>query len=192
MVFIKDNFLPEETFVWLNNLAKQNAVKSLQNIKFNKNRLSKFYTKEKTAWDHTEPNCSLNILRQTYGNQIVDIFNKIENECKENNIQLLEYKKMFFLFATTGYLVPTHRDKNLLHSTMDDLSKIYKAFIFCHSVWKPEWKGELCFSNGNYLPLPNRLLIYSGDEKHWVEQVQEIGDNLRMIFAIRFGEEQYK
>lgn len=191
MVIVRDNFLPENLFFWLNNLAKNKCSQSLQAATKKSTKISKFYTESKTGWDYSLSNLQGDLVRPQYalGSHYKDIHTLILNEITKNNLIPLELDCAFFMFATTGYEIPKHFDVRYVGSKADQLKKIVKAFIFCHTEWDDSWGGELCFTSGNNSPSPNRLLIYTADEMHWVNKVNDIKENKRMIFGLRFGDE---
>jgi len=196
MVVVKDNFLSEDRFNWLKQIASKKAESSF-NIatKGNASLISKFYTKDNTGWDLSflKLKGDVTIPAHVLGKEVIHIIDDVESAIAEFDsfVKHEELVNLYFMFSIKGYEIPKHFDAVYRNSTKEDLSKIYKAFIFCHDEWSEDWGGELCFHHGEYSPLPNRLLIYSGDEEHWVKPVNDMAkDNIRKIFGLRYREEK--
>lgn len=193
MIFVVENFLSGEDFAWLNTIAKQKAAFSLELAKSNKPNIAsiKFYTENKSSWDYgfTAKNNGLPIAYAVIGKHIEKIINQTIEKIKQHDPNLEPLQTVYFMFAKEGYEIPKHLDIRRISSTTDTLKTIYKAFIFCHEKWEDDWGGELCFNSQAVRPKPNTLIVYSNDELHWVNKVNNIGDNTRMIFGIRCGEE---
>lgn len=190
MVIVKDNYLNAEDFLWLSTLAAKKANESMTISENKPSPTSKFYTNDNSAWDYTFRNLYGDMTRPTFrlGKHLLTIYDKVVNEIKPLR-PVLPVDSVYFMFARTGYKIRKHIDYRFINTPKENLNKITKAFIFCNTVWQKDWGGELCFESGNYLPLPNRLVIYTPDETHWVEEVKDIGNNVRIIFGIRFGDE---
>jgi hypothetical protein len=196
MVLIQDNFLSTEHFDWLKQVAIKKAASTF-NIasKVNPSSISKFYTQDRTGWDYNFLDLKGDITTPAHslGKQIIPIIENVEDTLVQfdNSIRREELVNAFFMFAIKGYEIPKHMDVIYSNSTKEDLSKIYKAFIFCHDEWSEDWGGELCFHKGKFAPKPNRLLIYSGDEEHWVNLMNDNAkDSIRKIFGLRYREEK--
>lgn len=191
MVIVKDNFLPKNLFSWLNSTAKNKCSESFKLATKSTTTKSKFYTENKTGWDYSINNLQGDLVRPQYvlGTNYKIVYDMILSELAINELNPLNLDSVFFMFATTGYEIPKHVDVRYLGTNINELNRIVKAFIFCHETWDNTWAGELCFKTGNYLPVPNRLLIYTADELHWVNKVNDINDNNRIIFGMRFGDE---
>ena len=58
----------------------------------------------------------------------------------------------------------------------------YSAFLYAHSEWEDDWGGELCVNSAEVLPKPNRLIVYSRDEEHWVNEVVHSNDEYQRMF----------
>ena len=191
MVIIKDNFLDEELFNWLSTLAYNKCEEVYHMALTSSNKNAKFYTKSQSAWDISYPNLDGQkvIPCKVLGVEFEEVYNKVVSELINNDIDVLPLDVVSFLFAKTGYYIPKHFDVRFLNTSTNAFKTNAKAFIFCHNVWEDNWGGELCFDSGEYIPKPNRLLIYTVDEEHWVNKVQDIYNNRRIIFGIRFGNE---
>jgi hypothetical protein len=198
MVIVKDNFLPPKKFEWLKQIASSKAKYSLKIAeRANAPFIAKFYNAEKTAWDLTYYKLygDLTMPANGIGKDIISIVDDMKNFLcgYDSAIKNEELINLTFMFAIQGYSVPRHIDIRSPSSTTEDLSKIYKIFLFCHEEWSDKWGGELCFTKGDFLPLPNRLIIYSNDEPHWVKPVKDTKDIIiRKIFGLRYREEKYE
>jgi len=195
MVYCEDNFLPLELFDWLSEKAKLKSYQSLKLLTENNNSEPvKYYTHDKKAWDLTYRNLNgnLQIPIENIGHRIPEVIelirNKLISQTSNHKLGLLD--NVHFLFSTDGYEVPKHIDKKFKSTHLIRLSKIYKAFIFCNTIWETSWGGELCFDSGHFSPLPNRLILYSIDEVHWVKKVTNNENNIRINFGMRFGDEK--
>lgn len=194
MILIEDNFLSTDDFDWLNAVAEQKADLSLQ-IAQDQNKRNvaniKFYKKDETAWDYgfIVRNTGTTIAYSAIGENIQHIINQVEKRIEQAVPSLDPLQTIFFMFSKEGYEVNKHKDIRSLNTPDEKLQKIYKAFIFCHRQWEDNWGGELCFSTETVLPKPNRLVVYSSDELHWVNKVNKIDNNRRMIFTVRYGNE---
>jgi len=196
MLIVRDNFLSPNELEWLQNIAYKKSQESY-NIatKGVNNAIAKFYTEDKTAWDfsYNDINGDLTMPSYILGNQISSIVNQISTvvAMHDDSLTKQDLVNLYFMYQIKGYEVPKHKDRRFPSTTEEELSKIYKAFLFCNKDWNKEWGGSLCFNHGSYLPIPNRLIIYSNDEGHWVEKVTEkVNNNLRIIFGLRFRKEK--
>lgn len=206
MVIVKDNFLNPELFAWLSDIAIKKADVGLTaaNKFYNKTApmaysLSKFYTinqeeNKKSGWDMsfgahlkgdlTEPKIRL-------GKQVESIVSKISDTINNaTSKEISDIESVYMLFSATGYSLPKHVDIGSSRTTIDQAQQIFRAFLFCHKEWSPNWGGELCFESKKCLPIPNRLVIYTMEEPHWVNSVTKSAKNYRIIFATSYGKEQ--
>lgn len=212
MVIIKDNFLDQSTFDWLSETAQQHAEIGLKiaNDNFDKKLLlnssmhsksihSKFYTlnqptNKKSGWDMSfgsnlkgdlvEPCIK---LKKDINPVIKQIMNSVNEDISP--LVLHPVDSVHMLFGTVGYKIREHIDIIYTNTTMQQLKPLFKVFLFCNKNWKSSWGGELCFKTTKCLPIPNRLVAYSRDESHWVNEVTEKAENYRIIFATSFGKE---
>jgi|APFre7841882654_1041346.scaffolds.fasta_scaffold41467_3 hypothetical protein len=194
MLYLKDNFLPTETFNWLNEAAiRKNEYALNVAKKGNFKSVAKFYTQDKSAWDlcYADLQGSMVTPAHGIGKNIIGVIQNIKDflgEQLQSSVPRLE--TAYLMYGKNSYTVPRHIDKNKTSSDYQELFNYYKAFIFCHNTWEEDWGGRLCFDSNKYLPKPNRLVIYSLNEFHWVEPITEKATNLRMIFGVRFGAEK--
>lgn len=192
MVYTQDNFLPLELFNWLSDKAKLKSNLSLELSGNSNNRdFAKFHKVDRTGWDitYTELNGDISIPVMEIGDKVEDILNHIKNTIKSvTGADAPKIDNVHFIFSKTGYIVKQHTDRRFQNTHPMKLSKIYKTFIFCNDVWDENWGGELCFNSGSFLPIPNRLVMYSIDEMHWVKKVNE-NNIIRTNFGCRFGQE---
>ncbi len=63
--------------------------------------------------------------------------------------------------------------------------------LYLHSIWQPEWGGEIITDSGNhYEPKPNRLVIWSRDIIHQVNPIFTPDPNyMRMVMATTWTSE---
>ncbi len=66
------------------------------------------------------------------------------------------------------------------------INQSFSSFLYMHDTWEDDWGGEICF-NGKaiILPKPNRLVVYSRDEEHWVNEFT--GDYKRMFLGLSWS-----
>ena len=185
MILSVDNFLDNETFDILNAsmLSKLDRVKC---------RKADDVGNEKSHSEaYTQLHGDILFPKMHLGVHIGPIIDKVRNYIEtEIGKSIPVVESTHYAFMNQGYLIRRHVDSISTPIDFDELAKNYKAFIFSHSKWEEEWGGHLCFKNTEkeYLPVPNRLVVYTTDEPHWTILMNEkSGDATRMIMGIRFG-----
>jgi len=189
MVIVKDNFLDDAEFAWLAQKARKvsDTMKHDLAIKgpSGKNRIWGDYNWNTCYFDlngdHTIPSVAIGKDIRPILNKMTDV---VKNKYESYTIPALN--NVFFMFSINGYETHKHRDQTYARTSEEALAATFKAFIFCNEVWKEEWGGHLCFNCSENLPKPNRLVIFSMDETHWVNLVKD-AEVERSIFGARWG-----
>jgi len=184
MILRVDNFLDNETFDILN-------ASMLSKIDSAKSRKADDVGNEKSySLAYTELHGDILFPSMHLGAHIGPIINKVRNYIETAiDKSIPDVESTHYAFMNQGYIIRRHVDSKSIPIDFDELAKNYKAFLFSHNEWEEEWGGHLCFSTEEeYLPLPNRLVVYTTDEPHWTILMNEkSGDATRMIMGIRFG-----
>lgn len=94
----------------------------------------------------------------------------------------------WFQYQTFAQKVGKHFD----HGYIDGKRpyQCFSTFIYTHLHWDVRWGGEICFHSMCLEPKSNRLVIYSRDEEHWVNEFKSTDDDyLRMFLGIDWSTE---
>jgi len=184
MYHVVDNFLNEEDFAFMQRSATQHLTKKYGK-KVSDNTMMILYS---------DSHGDLTRALIGTGTGLIPIIEKIKTSLHDFTENLNPIENIFFQYCYSGYVIPPHID--FLHtanlSNMVDLTNMagnYKAFLYCGDEWQEEWGGELCFNGIKILPIPNRLVIYTTDETHWVTEIKPNVNAVRTFFGIRFGYE---
>lgn len=193
MLYVQDNFLPDDEFIWLSNIAQQQSERCFHIANTKPNRNIKFRVENKSSWSLAFPNLKGSLVAPgtILGKPIIKIIEKMKdkmNEVDTSNIEMPIHSS-FFMFATTGYVVAPHIHRVRSSVPLNSLQKMDWAFLFCNGPWNNDWGGELCFNEGDFSPSPNRLIIYNALDKHWVKEIKNNGTTARILFSIRIGSE---
>ena len=86
----------------------------------------------------------------------------------------------WFQYMSNKQLVGKHFDNPNVNGKPTDQS--FSAFLYMHQTWEDNWGGELCFNSGTVLPKPNRLIVYSREEEHWVNEIKHTLDDYQRMF----------
>ena len=78
-------------------------------------------------------------------------------------------RMLWFQYHTINSKVIPHYDYQLKDTKSS--KQCFSSILYTHHNWGDEWGGELCFNTEQFLPKPNRLVTYSRDERHWVNDV---------------------
>jgi hypothetical protein len=189
MVIVKDDFLDDATFSWLCESSKKVSSKLKQGLE--QNGVTDIYrSHHKKNWNtcYYDLNGDPTIPSVKLGRDISPILNKITDLVKEENssYNIPKLNNVFHIFSINGYETHKHRDQAYSVTSEEVLKSTFKGFIFCHQTWKEEWGGHLCFNGSENLPKPNRLVIFSMEEAHWVNLVKD-AEVERSIFGARWG-----
>lgn len=191
MVFYQDNFLTEEEFKWLDNISSKVSEDIQKEMEHKGSDSSRNRVWGKFNWnrgffglndDTTIPSVALKRNIKPIMTRISDL---IKEKSKLEPFPPLD--DVFLIYSKDGYKVHRHTDNTYSVPIPEDLAKCHKAFIFCHNEWKEEWGGHLCFDGHEILPVPNRLVVFSVDESHWVNLVNTESTMIRKIFGGRWG-----
>lgn len=189
MVIVQDDFLDPVDFAWFVEKAKKVSDTMKHDLATkgpsSKNRIWGEYNWNTCYFDLNDDHM---IASVRVGKDLSPVLNKIIDVVKEkgNLDPIPKLNNVFFMFSKNGYIVDKHRDTTYARSSKQALEGTFKAFIFCHDTWKEEWGGHLCFDCSENLPKPNRLVIFSMDETHWVNLVKD-AEVERSIFGVRWG-----
>jgi hypothetical protein len=88
---------------------------------------------------------------------------------------------VWFQYMSNKQLVGKHFDNPNVNGKPTDQS--FSAFLYMHQTWEDNWGGELCFNSGTVLPKPNRLIVYSREEEHWVNEIKHTLDDYQRMFV---------
>jgi hypothetical protein len=86
----------------------------------------------------------------------------------------------WFQYMSNKQLVGKHFDNPNVNGKPTDRS--FSAFLYMHQTWEDNWGGELCFNGGAVLPKSNRLIVYSREEEHWVNEIKHTLDDYQRMF----------
>ena len=86
----------------------------------------------------------------------------------------------WFQYMSNKQLVGKHFDNPNVNGKPTDRS--FSAFLYMHQTWEDNWGGELCFNSGAVLPKSNRLIVYSREEEHWVNEIKHTLDDYQRMF----------
>jgi len=191
MVIVQDNILTEEEFIWLDDISSKMSDEILKetekkgtdlvrNRKWGGHNWNRGY--HSLDDDTTIPSVALKRNIKPIMTRIRDI---IKEKSKLDPFPLLD--TAFLIYSNDGYEVHRHKDLSIKEKLQNKKTYNFKAFIFCHKEWKEEWGGHLCFDGYEILPVPNRLVVFSVNESHWVNLVNTKSTMLRKIFGGRWG-----
>ena len=176
MIYYQDNFLPEDQFLALRNRVEKRFI-SREAKKLTENSDDPVRITHHEASGDWMQGCYL------LGSECVPATKKIIETMEGLGIQELNNWSLWFQYIINTMTVPPHRDQGLRYSEMKDT---YTALIYT-SDWKPDFGGrfivgEPIFDGPGFAksltnlthtidPIPNRLLIWSREEWHAVEEV---------------------
>jgi len=95
-------------------------------------------------------------------------------------------RQMWYQYHSKKHKIIPHLDQAVNGKTS---KQSFTSIIYMHDVWEDNWGGELVFLNKeSILPKPNRLVIYSRDEEHWVNEItHDLDDYQRMFLFTAWG-----
>jgi hypothetical protein len=96
-------------------------------------------------------------------------------------------RQMWYQYHSNKHKVIQHWDPAVNGKTS---KQSFTSLLYMHDTWEDDWGGELTFLNDkqSILPKPNRLVIYSRDEEHWVSEITHtLDDYQRMFFFTAWG-----
>lgn len=180
---MKDNFLSNEELIYLASVGLSLDIKDK----------NKHYYSNNNAYSITNRSDSGDITRiaMLMGKKIIPIIEKARSFVTTFIDEVPPIETTWFCYAKPGYVVPEHADVVIKASST--FQNNYKVFIFCHDYWDSTWGGQLGFiSNGQlYDPKPNRAILYTPNEKHYVNTITKEAIKTRMFFGMRWGKEGY-
>lgn len=181
MIYVEDNFLPQDQFLTLRDTITKRYVPG--HFKSEAEKLG--YESQRLTW-HNQDADWLEGCR-FLGIAAVPAIEKIIKTFKAQNINPLNYSVWFaYTFNNTG--VVAHRDGALRFSTREHT---YTSLLYT-SDWQEGWGGELVFGNPiidnnkklvsveaykTINPIPNRMVFFSRDEVHEVKKVTHPDNN---------------
>jgi hypothetical protein len=100
-------------------------------------------------------------------------------ECHVKNPEIVN---IWFAYMTPDKIVPMHRDGPVRGLPEENA---ITACFYIHKKWEDDWGGEIVSRSGDvFLPLPNRLVIWSRDIWHGVHPIHPTATtNTRMMMA---------
>jgi Rps23 Pro-64 3,4-dihydroxylase Tpa1-like proline 4-hydroxylase len=96
-------------------------------------------------------------------------------------------RQMWYQYHSKKHKIISHLDQAVKDKTS---KQSFTSLLYMHDNWEDSWGGELTFLNDkqSILPKPNRLIIYSRDEEHWVNEItHDLDDYQRMLFFTAWG-----
>jgi hypothetical protein len=93
---------------------------------------------------------------------------------------------VWYQYGDKNHLVGKHFDSTVRNSAPE---KSLSTFLYTHNCWEDDWGGEFCVNSAEVLPKPNRLIVYSRDEEHWINSIKHtLEDNyMRMFFGVSWS-----
>lgn len=177
-----DNFLPQELFYELNKrmLWRFGSTRRWDHAtEIHETQAVRFRTKTDNH-DYTEAACIL-------GAMVPNCVNHIRNHLITNlQFQEPEAHYIWFQYMNMKQTVGKHLDGI---SRNRKAYQCFRGFLYTHSEWEDNWGGELCIGPNendeeaiNILPKPNRLIVYSVDQTHWVKPVRHGRSDYQRMF----------
>jgi hypothetical protein len=114
------------------------------------------------------------------GLTIVSITKSIQ-EYIINHLQVKNPKpsSVWFQYMHYKQLVEKHLDGAIGGKS---LNKSFTSLLYAHTQWEDTWGGEVDIEDQSYLPKPNRLIVYSRDNKHGVSPILHKNDDYYRLF----------
>lgn len=175
MIYIEDNFLPEDQFLALRDTVKRRYVPGINNSK----NTEQGYESQRLTW-HNQ-NADWQEACRFLGVASIPAIKKIIETFKSQNIDPVNYSVWFaYTFNNTG-VIP-HLDGPLRNSTRKNT---YTSLLYT-TDWNKDWGGQLVFGHpipnkekklaniDPYMvidPIPNRMVIFSRENAHEVKNV---------------------
>ena len=104
-------------------------------------------------------------------------------KCMIEDMQLVNplARMMWFQYHSNKHKVIQHYDNTLAGKSS---KQSFTSLVYMHETWEDTWGGELTFLNDkqSILPKPNRLLVYSRDEEHWVNEITHDLEDYKRMF----------
>lgn len=177
MVFTKDNVLPLDLLTTLNErMLKRYMPNKKEGLYTSVQRVRAFSNNN----DFTEAATFLGSIVPKIATLIKDV---IIEECNLSNPQASD---VWFQYMLHQHTLGPHVDTDIIRGL--DNSKTFSTFLYCHKEWQDDWGGELVFHSTVILPKPNRLVVYSRDEEHWVDPIKHTIQNYkRMFFGVNWS-----
>lgn len=175
-----DNFLDEDMFSSLNkrmiwrfkpNLRQDNVIKKEAAVRIRTLSNNNDYTESAVL----------------LGNMVPDIVSQIKNFLI-NKLNFIDpvANGIWFQYMSNKQMVGPHHDEGNIRGKKPN--QCYSTFLYSHNIWEDNWGGELCFHTGQILPKKNRLIIYSREEEHWVNDIKhDIDDYQRMFLGVSWS-----
>lgn len=90
---------------------------------------------------------------------------KIQEHFKNNlGMDVLPYS-FRYQCMTDEYIIHPHRDGEVRQKSIDNC---YTSIVYLNDEWEETLGGNFEIEGNSIVSLPNRLVIYSRDEEHWV------------------------
>jgi len=180
MICHQDNFISDTLFT---NLNKQMLQRFNPTLSFKKGDLRQ-YNDAATRLFVSAKDDGYKEAKILLGDMVPDIILKIKDFLLEkagcvnpvaNNV--------WFQYQTDKQKIGKHKDNGYLSNRRPH--QCFSSFLYAHDVWNDDWGGEICFNTQELLPKSNRLVVYSRDEEHWVNNIKHNDpDYLRMFLGV--------
>lgn len=174
MYLFVDNFLPEETFTSLN---KRMMWRFKPNLRQDERPKKEAAVRIRTLTDGVDYKESA-VLLGSMVPYIVEYTQKYMIE-RLNFKQPLAHGIWFQYMSNKQFVGPHYDDMNLRGKSP---VQCFSTFLYSHEFWEDSWGGELCFHTGKVLPLRNRMILYSRDEEHWVNDIYHDKEDYQRMF----------
>jgi Rps23 Pro-64 3,4-dihydroxylase Tpa1-like proline 4-hydroxylase len=175
MIYVEDNFLPQDQFLALRDTISRRYVPGINNSK----NTEQGYESQRLTWH--DQNADWKEGCKFLGVASIPAIEKIIDTLKSQTIDPVNYSVWFaYTFNNTGVIA--HLDGPLRYSNREHT---YTTLLYT-SDWQSDWGGELVFGHpipneekklikiDPYKvidPIPNRMVIFSRDQAHEVRNV---------------------
>lgn len=178
MYAVVDNFLSEETFNSLNERMLWRFKPELSQFRPTRSTQVKNPPATlKVPTDGIDHNEAAIVLGPMVPSIVEQVKTYLINELKQ--VSPLTYT-IWFQYMSKYHRVGKHYDNGTLRGK--EPTQCFSTFIYAHNEWEDDWGGELCFNTEKVLPKRNRMIVYSRDEEHWVEEIKHDKDTFQRMF----------
>jgi hypothetical protein len=179
MITYFDNFLPDADFSALNERMLKRYKPGMRQDDGPEGTAIRIRTTCKDGIDYTESKVLL-------GLQIVPALEKMRNTLVDLGYKDLLPYSIWYQYGDKFHSIGKHFDGSVRSSTLDNS---ISTFLYTNKYWENDWGGEFCVNGTKVLPKPNRLVVYSRDEEHWINDIKHTLDDgyMRMFFGVSWG-----
>lgn len=190
MYFYKDNFLTDSTFKMFNeemlNSYKPREKDEEVNEIYGRGLSGENFKEDAPVLvlgeNYPEENNYVRSAMLMGSKSVPDIIRSIKKYLTED-LELINplARMMWFQYHSNKHKVIQHIDDCLAGKTPQ---QCFTSLLYMHDTWEDTWGGELTFLNDKkpILPKSNRLVVYSRDEEHWVNEITHGIDDYQRMF----------